>query len=75
MNVVERVGADLTAKRDDFHCNHDFTEDIDLATALPPQTILATHYANETIADSLAVRCVCARKLGCKNTKRFTRSK
>jgi len=68
---LERVGADLTAKYVYFVCADDFTESIDMATALHPQTILATKYANETIADPFGypLRLRTSTKLGYKNAK------
>ena len=48
---LTRIGADLTAKYVYFICNDDFIESIDMASALHPQTILATKYAGELIAD------------------------
>ena len=70
-NFFQRVGADLTAKYVYFHCNDDYTESIDMATALHPQTILATRYANETITDPFGfpLRLRTATKLGYKNAK------
>jgi DMSO/TMAO reductase YedYZ molybdopterin-dependent catalytic subunit len=70
-NFLERVGADLTAKYVYFHCNDDYTESIDMAAALHPQTILATRYANETIADPFGypLRLRTSTKLGYKNAK------
>jgi DMSO/TMAO reductase YedYZ molybdopterin-dependent catalytic subunit len=67
----ERIGADLTAKYVYFHCADDFTESIDMATALHPQTILATRYANEVIADPFGfpLRLRTSTKLGYKNAK------
>ena len=44
---LESVGADLTAKYVAFHCNDDYYGSIDMATALHPQTILATRYAKD----------------------------
>jgi DMSO/TMAO reductase YedYZ molybdopterin-dependent catalytic subunit len=38
----ERIGADTTAKYVAFHCADEYTESIDMATALHPQTMLAT---------------------------------
>jgi DMSO/TMAO reductase YedYZ molybdopterin-dependent catalytic subunit len=68
---LERIGADLTAKYVYFHCNDDFTESIDMATALHPQTILATKYAGDVIADPFGypLRLRTATKLGYKNAK------
>ena len=70
-NFFQRVGADLTAKYVYFHCNDDYTESIDMATALHPQTILATRYAGETITDPFGfpLRLRTATKLGYKNAK------
>ena len=68
---LTRIGADLTAKYVYFICNDDFTESIDMASALHPQTILATKYAGEPIADPFGypLRLRTAVKLGYKNPK------
>src|ERR1700675_4362446 len=50
-DFLQRVGADLTAKYVYFICNDDYTESIDMATALHPQTILATKNAGEVLPD------------------------
>jgi DMSO/TMAO reductase YedYZ molybdopterin-dependent catalytic subunit len=70
-SFLQRVGADLTAKYIYFHCADDYTESIDMATALHPQTILATRYADETITDPFGypLRLRTATKLGYKNAK------
>ncbi len=70
-SFFQRIGADLTAKYVYFHCDDDFTESIDMATALHPQTILATRYANEYITDPFGypLRLRTATKLGYKNAK------
>ena len=67
----ERVGADLTAKYVYFICNDDYTESIDMATALHPQTILATKYAGAPITDPFGypLRLRTSTKLGYKNAK------
>ena len=67
----ERIGADLTAKYVAFKCADDYTESIDMATALHPQTILATKYAREQITDPFGfpLRLRTATKLGFKNPK------
>ena len=57
---LQRIGADLSAKYVAFHCADDYTESIDMATALHPQTILATKYAQEPIADPFGIPCGCA---------------
>lgn len=70
-HFLERVGADLTAKYVAFKCADDYTESIDMATALHPQTILATKYAREPITDPFGfpLRLRTATKLGFKNAK------
>jgi DMSO/TMAO reductase YedYZ molybdopterin-dependent catalytic subunit len=67
----ERIGADLTAKYVYFICADDYTESIDMATALHPQTILATKYAGATLADPFGfpLRLRTSTKLGYKNAK------
>ena len=68
---LKRVGADLTAKYVYFICNDDYTESIDMAAALHPQTILATKYAGEPITDPFGypLRLRTSTKLGYKNAK------
>jgi len=70
-DFLQRVGADLTAKYVYFICNDDYTESIDMATALHPQTILATKYAGEVLADPFGypLRLRTSTKLGYKNAK------
>jgi DMSO/TMAO reductase YedYZ molybdopterin-dependent catalytic subunit len=70
-NFLQRVGADLTAKYVFFICADDFTESIDMPTALHSQTILATKYAGEIIGDPFGypLRLRTATKLGYKNAK------
>ena len=71
---LERIGADLKAKYVTFKCADDYTECLDMATALHPQTILATKYARETIADPFGypLRLRTSTKLGFKNAKWIT---
>jgi DMSO/TMAO reductase YedYZ molybdopterin-dependent catalytic subunit len=68
---LTRIGADLTAKYVYFICNDNFTESIDMATALHPQTILATKYAGDPITDPFGypLRLRTSTKLGYKNAK------
>ena len=68
---LQRVGADLTAKYVYFVCADDYTESIDMPTALHPQTILATKYAGEIIGDPFGypLRLRTSTKLGYKNAK------
>jgi DMSO/TMAO reductase YedYZ molybdopterin-dependent catalytic subunit len=70
-DFLQRVGADLTAKYVYFICADDYTESIDMPTALHPQTILATKYAGEIIGDPFGypLRLRTATKLGYKNAK------
>jgi DMSO/TMAO reductase YedYZ molybdopterin-dependent catalytic subunit len=70
-DFFQRVGADTTAKYVYFICADDYTESIDMATALHPQTILATKYAGETLADPFGfpLRLRTSTKLGYKNAK------
>lgn len=71
---LERIGADLTAKYVAFKCADGYTESIDMASALHPQTILATKYAREPITDPFGfpLRLRTATKLGFKNAKWIT---
>jgi len=70
----ERIGADTTAKYVAFRCADDYTESLDMATALHPQTMLATKYAREPIGDPFGfpLRLRTATKLGFKNAKWVT---
>ena len=72
--VLERVGADLSAKYVMFRSADDYSSSIDMATALHPQTILATKYAKEPITDPFGfpLRLRTATKLGFKNPKWIT---
>jgi DMSO/TMAO reductase YedYZ molybdopterin-dependent catalytic subunit len=67
----ERIGADTRAKYVYFICNDDYTESIDMATALHPQTLLATKYAGDILADPFGypLRLRTSTKLGYKNAK------
>jgi DMSO/TMAO reductase YedYZ molybdopterin-dependent catalytic subunit len=71
---LERVGADLRAKYVAFKCYDDYPSSIDMATALHPQTLLATRYAGETLADPFGypLRLRTSTKLGFKNPKWIT---
>ena len=71
---LERVGADLTAKYVAFKTADDYPSSIDMATALHPQTLLATQYARETLPDPFGypLRLRMATKLGYKNPKWIT---
>ena len=71
---LERVGADLTARYVAFRCADDYHGSIDMASALHPQTLLATKYAGEAIADPYGypLRLRTSTKLGFKNPKWIT---
>jgi DMSO/TMAO reductase YedYZ molybdopterin-dependent catalytic subunit len=71
---LDRIGADLSAKYIAFKCADDYTESLDMATALHPQTILATKYAKQLITDPFGfpLRLRTATKLGFKNPKWIT---
>jgi len=73
-SFLERVGADLGAKYVAFKTADDYPSSIDMATALHPQTLLATKYAGETLADPFGfpLRLRMATKLGYKNPKWIT---
>ena len=70
----ERVGADTRAKYVNFLTADDYPSSIDMATALHPQTLLATAYGGDTLADPFGypVRLRRATKLGYKNPKWIT---
>jgi DMSO/TMAO reductase YedYZ molybdopterin-dependent catalytic subunit len=71
---LDRIGADLGARYVAFKCADDYTESLDMACALHPQTILATRYAREPITDPFGfpLRLRTATKLGFKNPKWIT---
>jgi DMSO/TMAO reductase YedYZ molybdopterin-dependent catalytic subunit len=71
---LERVGADLTARYVAFRCADSYYGSIDMASALHPQTLLATKYAGEPMADPFGfpLRLRTAVKLGFKNPKWIT---
>jgi len=73
-SFLERVGADLRAKYVNFQTADDYPSSIDMGTALHPQTLLATGYANEVLADPFGfpLRLRTATKLGYKNPKWIT---
>jgi len=71
---LERIGADLRAKYVAFKTADDYPSSIDMATALHPQTLLATRYAREDLADPFGypLRLRCSTKLGFKQPKWIT---
>ncbi len=73
-SFLERVGADTKAKYVAFKTADDYPSSIDMATALHPQTLLATGYGGETLADPFGfpLRLRMSTKLGFKNPKWIT---
>ena len=71
---LQRIGADTKAKYIHFRCADGYHECLDMATALHPQTMLATKYAKEAITDPFGfpLRLRTATKLGFKNAKWVT---
>lgn len=71
---LERVGADTRAQYVNFLTADDYPSSIDMATALHPQTLLATKYAGETLAAPFGypLRLRTSTKLGFKNPKYIT---
>jgi DMSO/TMAO reductase YedYZ molybdopterin-dependent catalytic subunit len=71
---LERIGADLAAKYVSFRCADVYYGSIDMASALHPQTLLATKYAGEPLPDpfDFPLRLRTAVKLGFKNPKWIT---
>jgi len=70
-HFLERIGADKTAKYVGFRCADNYWGSIDMATALHPQTILATHYAGQPLGDpyGFPMRIKTPVKLGFKQPK------
>ncbi len=71
---LERIGADTRAKYVAFKTADDYPSSIDMATALHPQTLLATKYAGETLPDPFGypLRLRTSTKLGFKQPKWIT---
>lgn len=71
--VLEKAGADLTAKYVGFKCADGYWGSIDMATALHPQSILATKYAGETLSNDFGfpIRLKAPTKLGFKQPKQI----
>ncbi len=71
---LERVGADPRAEYVAFKTADDYPSSIDMATALHPQTLLATRYARGDLADPFGypLRLRMATKLGFKQPKWIT---
>ena len=73
-DFLRRVGADLRAKYVAFQTADNYPSSIDMATALHPQTLLATKYAGDPLADpyGFPLRLRTSTKLGFKNPKWIT---
>ncbi len=71
---LKAIGADTRARYIGFKCADNYHESIDMPTAMHPQTLLATRYAGETIADpyGFPLRLRTSTKLGFKNPKWIT---
>ena len=71
---LEHIGADLRANYVNFQTADDYPSSIDMATALHPQTLLATRYAGETLPAPFGypLRLRTSTKLGYKNPKWIT---
>jgi DMSO/TMAO reductase YedYZ molybdopterin-dependent catalytic subunit len=72
--LFDKIGADKTAKYVGFKCYDGYYGSIDMATALHPQTILATHYDDKIVEDPFGfpVRLKAPTKLGFKQPKWIT---
>ena len=73
-SFLQRIGADTKARYVNFQTADDYPSSIDMATALHPQTLLATKYARETLPDPFGfpLRLRTSTKLGFKNPKWIT---
>ena len=71
---LERIGADPRARYVAFQTADSYPSSIDMATALHPQTLLATTYARQTLPDPFGypLRLRTSTKLGFKNPKWIT---
>ena len=71
---LKAIGADTRAKYVGFRCADNYTESIDMPTAMHPQTLLAMQYAHEPLADpyGFPLRLRTSTKLGFKNPKWIT---
>ena len=73
-DFLARIGADTRARYVGFKCADRYYTSLDMATALHPQTLLATKYAGDVLADPFGspLRLRTATKLGFKNPKWIT---
>ena len=76
-DFLQRVGADTKARYVVFQTADDYPSIIDMATALHPQTLLATGYAGRTLTPPFGypLRLRMSTKLGYKNPKWITRDR
>ena len=72
--VLNRIGADTTAKYVGFACADGYYEGIDMATALHPQTLMAFKLSDETLPTrhGYPFKLLIPTKLGFKNPKFIT---
>ncbi len=70
-DFLQRIGADTRAEYVSFRCADDYSTSIDMATALHPQTILATTFRGTTLprAYGFPIKLRVPTKLGFKNPK------
>jgi DMSO/TMAO reductase YedYZ molybdopterin-dependent catalytic subunit len=73
-DFLKRIGADTRAKYVWFQCAEGYSNTIDMATALHPQTQLTLKFGNETLprAYGFPMKCRMPTKLGFKNPKYIT---
>jgi DMSO/TMAO reductase YedYZ molybdopterin-dependent catalytic subunit len=73
-SFLASVGADLSTKYVAFRCADDYWTSIDMASALHPQTLLATHFLGQPLTASFGapLRVRLPIKLGFKNAKHVT---
>jgi DMSO/TMAO reductase YedYZ molybdopterin-dependent catalytic subunit len=73
-DFLKRIGADMRAKYVWFQCAEGYSNTIDMATALHPQTQLTLKFGNETLprAYGFPMKCRMPTKLGFKNPKYIT---
>jgi DMSO/TMAO reductase YedYZ molybdopterin-dependent catalytic subunit len=71
---LKLVGADLSAQYVALRCADDYWTSVDMASALHPQTILATHFLGQPLTASFGapLRLRIPVKLGFKNAKHIT---
>lgn len=70
-DFLRRIGADTRARYVTFRCADDYTSCLDMASALHPQTLLATHFHDTVLAAryGFPMKLRVPTKLGFKNPK------